>query len=170
MAAARSWLRHGRGPRGPRFVPGLATLLSVALFVVLSTPASAGAAPGASADLFVTSPPGPILASPGTVATTTLTVGNLGHSPLDVTIITKSVTLLDNGRTRLVGGPDPRFAGRVSVVPNQLSLPARQERKVQLSVNMPRGLRPDDYFLGFLISEVINSPSVAVENDIGALV
>jgi hypothetical protein len=144
--------------------------LGIGLSVSLGTASPAGAAPGAGADLFVTSPPDPIPAAPGTVATTTLTVGNIGHGPLDVNIITRSVLLLDNGKTRLMAGPDPRFAGRVSIVPSQLSLPARQERTVQVSVNMPSGLRPDDYFLGFLVSPVINSPSVSVVNDIGGLV
>jgi hypothetical protein len=148
----------------------LATFLSVAGTVVLSTPGGAAGAPGPSADLFVTSPPDPVLAAPGTVVSTTLIVGNLGNNPLELKIITKTVTLLDNGRTRLVGGPDPRFAGRVSIVPNQLSLAGRQERTVDVSVNMPRGLKPDDYFLGFLVSPVINSPAITVENDIGALV
>ena len=138
--------------------------------VLVMAPARGDAAPGPSADLFVTSPPDPIPAPPGTVATTTLIVGNLGHSPLSVDIITESVQLLDNGQTRFVRGPDPRFAGRVSITPNQLNLAARSENKVQVSVNMPPGLKPDDYFLGFLVSPVINSPSVAVQNDIGGLV
>jgi len=99
-----------------------------------------------------------------------LTVGNLGHSLLDVNIIAASVKLLDNGGTQFLDHPDPLFAGRVSVVPDTLSLPGRTEHKVQISVRMPRGLQPNDYFLGFLVSPIINSSSVAVVNDIGALV
>jgi hypothetical protein len=154
----------------PTIVLGLATVLGVGLWGSLGTALPAEAAPGPGADLSVTSPPNPIPATPGTVVTTTLMVGNLGSGPLDVNIITRSVLLLDNGKTRLVAGPDPRFAGRINIVPNTLSLPARQERTVQVSVNMPRGLRPDDYFLGFLVSPVINAPSVSVVNDIGGLV
>jgi len=161
---------HRWGRRLVKGFLGSATGLSVALSVLVSTPSPAQAAPGPSADLFVTSPPNPIPAAPGTVASTTLTVGNLGHGPLDVNIITESVQLLDNGHTRLVAGPDPRFAGRVSIVPNHLTLAGRSERQVQVSVNVPQGLKPDDYFLGFLVSPVINSPSVAVVNDIGGLV
>jgi hypothetical protein len=145
-------------------------MLGVALWVSVGTFVPAGAAVGPSADLSVTSPPDPILTTPGTVATATLTVGNLGHSSLDVRITPESVKLLDNGHTQLVAGADPRFAGRISISPDQLTLPARQERTVQVSVNMPTGLRPDDYFLGFLVSPVINSPSVSVQNDIGGLV
>ncbi len=165
-----SWAHQPRCRPLPRIVLGLVTVLGVGLSVSLGTAPMAGAAPGPSADLSVTSPPDPIPATPGTVATTTLTVGNIGAGPLDVNIITRAVLLLDNGKTRLMAGPDPRFAGRVSIVPNELTLPARQERAVQVSVNMPSGLRPDDYFLGFLVSPVINAPSVSVENDIGGLV
>jgi hypothetical protein len=144
-------------------------LLAVVVPVVTGAPSVASAA-APPVDLFVTSPPDPIPAPLGATATTSLTVGNLGHSELDVTIDTRSVNLLNNGKTRFGAGPDPRFAGRVTVTPSSLSLPARQERTVQVSVNMPAGLPPDDYFLGFLISPVINSPSVAVVNDVGGLV
>jgi hypothetical protein len=155
-----------------RFVnaASVTTLLVVVLSVLVSTAAPAQAASTPASDLFVTSPPDPILATPGTVATTTLTVGNIGHNPLNVRIITEEVELLDNGQTRFVEGPDPRFAGRIRIVPNNLSLPARRECTVQVSVNVPRGLPPDNYFLGFLVVPVINAPGLVVQNDIGALV
>ena len=35
---------------------------------------------------------------------------------------------------------------------------------------MPTGLTPDDYFWGGGVSPVINSASVAVQNDVGGLV
>ena len=142
----------------------------VVLSVLVSTAAPAQVVPVPASDLFVTSPPDPILATPGTVSTATLTVGNIGHNQLNVRIITEEVRLLDNGQTRFVKGLDPRFAGRIRIVPNDLSLPARRERTVQVSVNVPRGLPPDDYFLGFLVVPVINAPGVVVQNDIGALV
>jgi hypothetical protein len=131
---------------------------------------SAASAAAAPSDLFVTSPPDPIQVTPGTMATSTLTVGNLGYSPLDVTIDTRSVTLLDNGRTRFGTSPDPRFAGRITITPDALTLAGRQESMVHVTVAMPTGLPPDDYFLGFLVSPVINSASVAVQNDVGGLV
>jgi hypothetical protein len=157
-------LRHCR-----RAVLGVALLLSVPGVLTLGTPSAADAATP-SADLAVTSPPDPIPAAPGTTVTTTLTVGNLGQTPLDVTIATRSVNPLNNGKTRFGAGPDPRFSGRVKITPDALSLPARSEQTVQIAVDMPAGLPPDDYFLGFLVSPVINSSSVAVENDVGGLV
>ncbi len=137
--------------------------------VVVGVASTAGAVSPPS-DLFVTSPPSPIPVTPGTTATATLTVGNLGYSPLDVTIETRSVTLLDNGKTRFGADPDPRFAGRITITPDALTLAARQETAVHVTVAMPTGLPPDDYFLGFLASPIINSASVAVQNDVGGLV
>jgi hypothetical protein len=171
MAVAKPLALAGVGGRFAKVAIGLLTVLGVLLPVLVSTPAQADAAKGGSAaDLFVTSPPAPILASPGKVASTTFTVGNLGHNGLEVRIIAGLVRLQDNGQTRFVEGSDPLFSGRISIVPDLLNLPARRERQVHISVNVPSGLTPNDYFLGFLVSPVINSSSVAVENDIGALV
>lgn len=142
----------------------------VSLGSVLAGSASAASNGAPPSDLFVTSPPSPIQAVPGSTATSTLTVGNLGHSPLDVTIDTRSVTLLNNGKTQFGDSPDPRFVGRITIAPNTLTLAGRQEGAVHISVAMPTGLPPDDYFLGFVVSPVINSASVAVQNDVGGLV
>ncbi len=148
----------------------LGAVLMVAVGTVMTAASPAARAATRSSDLFVTSPPSPILAKPGTTATTTLTVGDLGHSKLDVTISTRSVELLNNGKTRFGTGPDSRFAGRIAITPETLSLSPREERKVKIAVAVPAGLAPGDYFLGFLVSPIINSASVAVENDIGGLV
>jgi uncharacterized membrane protein len=145
-----------------------ALLIGLLVPVVLSSPAEA--APGPSADLFVTSPPDPVPATPGTVAAATLTVGNIGTMPLSVRITNQQVQLLDNGQTRFLSGPDPQFAGRISIAPNALTLAPRSEQKVSITVTMPKTVPPDDYFLGFLVSPVINSSSVAAVNDIGGLV
>src|ERR1700681_1919842 len=120
MPPARSRLEHIRGRPGPEIILVLGAVLGVALCVCVGTPIPAEAAVGPSADLSVTSPPDPILTTPGAVATATLTVGNVGHSPLDVRITPESVKLLDNGHTQLVAGADPRFAGRISISPDQL--------------------------------------------------
>jgi hypothetical protein len=167
--AAGGTSRHSRLSRCHRAALGVVTVLAGPGFVVLDSPSAAHAA-APSTELFVTSPPDPIPAVPGTTAATTLTVGNLGQTPLDVAIATRSVNPLNNGKTRFGAGPDPRFAGRITITPNALSLPARSEHTVQVAVTMPAGLPPDDYFLGFLVSPAINSPSVAVENDVGGLV
>jgi hypothetical protein len=150
-------------------VATIATIVLVPVSVSASGPAQK-ATGGSVADLAVSSPPDPITAAPGAVAATTLTVGNLGHGVLDVSIIAASVTLLDNGGTRFSEPADPLFVGRTSVVPNMLSLAGHQERRVRISVHMPTGLSPNDYFLGFLVTPLINASSVTVVNDIGALV
>ena len=145
-----------------------ALLVGLLAAVVLSS--AADAATGPSADLFVTSPPDPIPATPGTVAATTLTVGNIGTTPLEVRITNQQVQLLDNGHTRFLEGVDPQFTGRIGITPNALTLAPRSEQKLNISVSMPKTIPPDDYFVGFLVSPVINSSSVAAVNDIGGLV
>jgi hypothetical protein len=146
-------------------------LVVSAMLGIGASVAGARANSGSGADLSVTSPPDPIPAAPGTLATTTLIVGNLGSAALDVQISSQRVVLLDNGSTRFDGrGTDPHFVNRISIAPKLLTLPPHQERKVKISAKVPKGLAPNDYFLGFLVSPVINSSSVTVQNDIGALV
>ncbi len=152
-----------------------ALVAAAALFIgipmaLVGSATSVQAAPAPPSDLFVTSPPDPIPATPGSVAIAALTVGNIGHDPLEVQITPEEVQLLDNGKTRMVPGTDPQFAGKVSIAPASLNLAARSEQTAKISVGVPAGLGPDDYFLGFLISPIINSSSVAVQNDIGAIV
>ncbi len=148
----------------------IVSALLLGMFVSVGLSSTALAATGPSSDLFVTSPPDPIPAIPGTVASTSLTVGNIGTTPLDVRITNQQVQLLDNGHTRFLEGPDPEFAGRINIAPAALTLAPRSEQEVSISVNMPKTFPPDDYFLGFLVSPVINSESVAAVNDIGGLV
>jgi hypothetical protein len=169
-------VEYGRRPRRIQrgvvltIIGGL-LLLACAALGLASIAAATAHSSDSSADLFVTSPPGAISVVPGKVATATLTVGNLGRTTLDVEITSERVVLLDNGGTRFAGaGSDPLFAGRIHIPQKFLSLPPRQERNVIISTEVPKGLKPNDYFLGFLVSPVINSASVTVQNDIGALV
>jgi hypothetical protein len=159
-------------PSDVRSRRGLAAIAVVGLVgsVLFGETAPAHAASAPPSDLSVTSPAVPLDATPGATATATLVVGNLAGAPLDVRISTERVQLLDDGKTRFIEGPDPRFAGRVATTPDLLHLSGRQERQVQVSVDIPKALRPDDYFLGCLVSPIVSSSSVRVENDIGVLV
>jgi hypothetical protein len=137
---------------------------------LVGSPLGAGATPRAPAELSVTSPAGPTDVTPGTPATASLIVGNLGHDSLAVQISSQGVQLLNNGKTRFDQPVDPRFAGRIHVAPATLTVPGRQKRVVEITVDVPPGLRPDDYFLGFLVTPIVNAPSVAVVNQVGGLV
>jgi hypothetical protein len=164
--------------------PAVVALVAVSVVAVMvTTPLVAGAATGAAATsaaatsapappaaLSVTSPAEPVDATPGTPATTILRVGNLGPGPLPVQITSEGVQLLDNGKTRFGQPTDPRFAGRIHIDPSALTIQARQKATVEITVDTPGSLRPDDYFLGFLVTPILNAPSVAVVNQVGALV
>jgi hypothetical protein len=160
------------GPAGrPRVVPVAVALAAVIeLAVLVATPLVAGAGAGAPAALSVTSPAEPVDATPGSPATAMLTVGNLSQGPLPVRVTAVGVQLLDNGKTRLGQSDDPRFAGRVHINPGALTIQARHKATVEITVDVPSGLQPDDYFLGFLVTPILNAPSVTVVNQIGALV
>lgn len=121
-------------------------------------------------NLSVSYPPDPLPVSPGSTSTFTLQVTDTGNNPLPVIVTSNRVVLLDNGETQFAPGPDPRFANRITVTPNQLSLSPHQQLPVTVSVTMPAKIAPDDYYLGFLVSPEISGRPVRVVNDVGALV
>ena len=118
----------------------------------------------------MTYPATPLQVQPGALATFPLHIGNTGHSPLTVLVSPRKVLLSEDGVTNFAVRPDPLFAGLPHIVPARFTLKGRQEKVVTVSLRMPAQLRPDDYFLGFLVSPVITSPSVRAVNDVGALV
>jgi hypothetical protein len=145
----------------------LAALLiagSAALLLAAAQPAQA------AADLSVSSPADPIPVVPGAPASFTLEVANVGTTPLKVTITAERVVLSQNGEAQLGQGPDPLFSSRTHISPPALSLAGRQERPVKITVDVPKSIRSDDYFLGFLVSPVITSSAVKAVNSVGALV
>ena len=154
------------GRRGAQRLGGLLVTLLVVVGAALVAPGSTMAA----ADLSVTYPATPLQVQPGALATFPLHIGNTGHSPLTVLVSPRKVLLSENGVTNFASDPDPLFAGLLHIVPARFTLKGRQEKVVTVSLRMPAQLRPDDYFLGFLVSPVITSPSVRAVNDVGALV
>ena len=144
-------------------------LLFVALLAAacLGGPVSAWAA---SSDLAVSYPPDPIPVKPGAQTTFTLRVADVGKDPLSVTISARQVKLSANGQTQFMDAPDAVFAGGTHISPEQMRLKARQAREVTITVDVPAGLRPNDYFLGFLVSPVVTGPALRAVNQVGALV
>jgi hypothetical protein len=130
----------------------------------------AGAA-GAATHLVVTSPATPVVIAPGKTATSVITVGNPGSQAIDAQVTAAGVKLLNNGSTDFVaGGHDPVFGSHVTIVPAHLHLPAGHRATVRLTINAPTNVAPNDYFLGFLVTPIVTGPSVAIVNQIGALV
>lgn len=155
------------GRRGAQRLGGLlVAIVALAAALILVAPGVARA----SSDLSVTYPATPVQAAPGATATFQLRIGNTGHTPLAVTISPRKVVLAANGATSFAATPDPMFAGDIRIAPAHLTLKGRQEKAVTVTVHMPAQIRPDDYFLGFLVSPVVGSSVVRAVNDVGALV
>ena len=150
-----------------RIASGGLLVMTVLLVVCFGGTAPARAA---SSDLAVTYPPNPIPVKPGAQTTFTLRVADVGQDPLTVTINPRQVKLSENGQTQFLAAPDPLFAGCTHIVPEELHLKARQERAVTITVSVPANVRPNDYFVGFLVSPVITGPALRAINDVGALV
>ena len=149
------------------------TALGGLLFVALAAVLLLAVAPSAraSADLSVSYPSTPIVVKAGEQTSFTLFVANVGHTAFKVEIVNRRVILLQNGQEQFGTQPDPGFAGRIHISPQTLTLPARREKQVTITVDVPGNLRSDDYFLGFLVSPVVTSSSpVRAVNSVGALV
>ena len=146
-------------------------LLAVVLVVVASVGAAATAqAASSSSDLAVSYPPDPIPVKPGAQTTFTLRVADVGKNPMTVTISARQVKLSANGQTQFMDAADPLFAGHTQIVPEQMRLKARQARDVTITVDVPANVGANDYFLGFLVSPVVNGAAVRAVNQVGALV
>ena len=144
--------------------------LLVMLLLVTACVGSVAPARAASSDLAVSYPPDPIPIKPGTQTTFTLRVADVGKDPMTVTIVSRQVKLSANGQTQFMDSPDPLFAGGTRIVPAQMRLKPRSERPVTITVDVPASVRPNDYFLGFLVSPVITGPALRAINQVGALV
>ncbi len=144
--------------------------LHVLFMVLLMFAATAPTAAAASSDLAVSFPAEPIPVEPGDTAKVTLSVADVGSEPLTVTITPSRVRLLDDGQTQFLPTPDPQFAHRIQIVPEEFELKAGQAKQVRIRIETPENLRPDDYYLGFLATPEVTSGQIRTVNAVGALV
>ena len=121
--------------------------------------------------LAVSVPSDPVPASPGGVAKARIRIVNPNPKPIDVTVESRSLLLGDNGKVSMGAGADPEWSGRVHLPSGVVRLPAEGWRDVDVAVAVPHGLRPDLYFIGFLVTPVAASGgAVKVINQIGSFV
>jgi hypothetical protein len=151
-----------------RFSRILLVLASLAVGVV---EVGFGGVAGAATHLVVTSPAAPVVIAPGRTGATVITVGNPGPRAIDVQVSAAGVKLLNNGSTDFVAGQhDPVFGSHVTIAPSHLHLLSGHRATVRVTITAPTTVAPNDYFLGFLVTPIVNGPSVAIVNQIGALV
>ena len=143
-------------------------LLFVLALVVLVAAAPFVAA--ASSDLAVSFPADPVPIEPGGVATVTLSVANVGDSPLKVAMTASQVKLLDDGQTQFLPTADPEFEGSMVITPQNLALKAGEAKDVRVRITAPKDVRPDDYYLGVLATPEVSSGQIRTVNAVGALI
>jgi len=120
--------------------------------------------------LAVSVPPDSIVVVPGDTVTIPLRVLNPGTAAVNVTICGTALEFGDNGGVALGSGPDP-WQGLVDFPAGPLLIPAQGYTNVPLSVSVPAGMRPDLYFVGFVITPEPSGPgNVKVVNQIGSFV
>lgn len=144
-----------------------AVVALVATAGLVGPPVPAGAG---GSDLAVSSPAAPVPIQPGQPASTTIMVTDVGQDSISVAVTPQRVLLGDNGVTHFAAQPDPLFTGRVRITPDRFDLAPHTHRPVAIDVDVPAGITPDTYVLGFLVSPVVQSGSVEALNQIGAIV
>jgi hypothetical protein len=126
---------------------------------------------GGQRALAVSVPADPVEARPGRILRTLIRVVNPNDAPVPVVVRSRALSLGDDGRVTLGSAPDPRWGSRARFPAGVLRIPAQGWRDIVLSVRVPRGLRPDLYFIGFLVTPVPTAGgSMRVINQIGSFV
>ena len=116
-------------------------------------------------------PSDPVPAHPGAVAQLHIRIVNPNPTPTLVTVQSRTLLLGDNGKVSIGAAPDPRWASRIDLPRGVVRLPAAGWRDLQLAVRVPDDLRPDLYFVGFLVTPVEQGgAAVKVINQIGSFV
>ena len=146
----------------------VATTLATALAVASTAAAGSAKAVIGSRALAVSVPADPVPAHVGGVTRTLIRVVNPNDFAVTVVIHSRTLTLGDDGKVSVGGGPDPRWADAVQFPQSALRIPAESYRNVPLAIHVPH-LSPDLYFVGFLVTPVAAAGgSIKVINQIGS--
>lgn len=154
--------------RATRSLPALAGACLVTALGMVVLPSAAGAA--TARGMSVSTPAGPIQAKPGAVVHTTLRIGNTTAKPMAVEVSLGHVGFGNDGSATVGDRPDPAWAQRVTLGVRQTRVAAGSYVDDPVTVAMPSKAVPDDYFVGFLVSQMVTTPgSVDVVTRIAAL-
>ncbi|MDQ1552295.1 MAG: hypothetical protein QOD50_1717 [Actinomycetota bacterium] len=118
--------------------------------------------------LAVSVPSEPAELAAGATGTVPIRVVNPGTRRVTVTVTGRRVRFGDDGRVT-ISGRDPIWGNRVDFPAAQIVIAANSYRDLGLTVHMPEHLRPDLYFIGFLVTPVRGGAgNVAYVNQIGS--
>jgi len=147
-------------------------MLVALLASVGAAQAAVGAKPvGGPRSLAVSVPPDPVAIKPGASGKTLARISNPTGAPVKVTVVSRALSLGDNGKVAIESSPDPRWSKLVDFPKGVLTIPAESYVDVPLSVRVPAHLQPNLYFVGFLVTPVVTaSGSLQVINQIGLFV
>jgi hypothetical protein len=167
-----SLLRATPGALGWRRFAAVLFVLATFLASASSASAAAHAKPvGGPRSLAVSVPPDPVAIKPGASAKTLARISNPTNTPVKVTVESRGLSLGDNGKVAIEAGPDPRWSSLVGFPKGTLTIPAEGYVDLPLTVHVPAHLRPNLYFIGFLVTPVVTqSGSLEVINQIGSFV
>ena len=153
-------------------------LAFVALAIVCATPgavayaastsgaSSSGA--GASRALSVSTVENPATLRPGHTYTVAIRVINSGSRALTVKVRGEGIDLGDNGKVSFTGQPDKFWAEYVTFPSGNITVPAQSFATVPITVRMPASIKPDFYYIGFLVTPVVTaSTGITIVNQIG---
>jgi hypothetical protein len=160
-----------------RGMPHTRAARSVAL-LVMTIAAGAGMAP-ARADtgpvagarpLAVSVPADAATLEPGATGSIPIRIVNPGSKPVRVRVSAHGVQFGDNGRVT-VAGTDPQWRDRVTVPTGPLTVAGDSYRTVLITARLPEHIRPDLYFVGFLVTPLPDrARSLTYINQIGSYV
>lgn len=153
-----------------RRLGALTVLAAVALAAAAGAHAGTHAkAVGGERALAVSVPAEPVATHAGRGVHALVRVVNPNPQAVTVTIQSRRLRLGDDGRVSLGASPDPRWLGVVRFPARELRIPGEGYRDVPLTVRAPKGLQPDLYFIGFVVTPVAGAGgSIRVINQIGS--
>lgn len=168
IRARRPLVRLGRRPRQAAW-PAVAAALAIALGAGAASAASSPSAAGGGRALGVSVPPDPIAIAAGSAGRTSIRIVNPTPRPVPVTLSGRSIVFGDNGRVTLGPKPDPSWSRLGDYPVGSLTVPRLGYVDIPLTIRMPRGIHPDLYFLGFVVTPTPTSAGdLQVINQIGS--
>jgi hypothetical protein len=161
----------GQVPASRKKAQWLLAVVAIAIVCMpLGAVAYAAPAPGAnpSRSLSVDIPVSPATLSPGGTYQVPIRIINSGFQTFAVTVKGEGIHLKNNGKVSFTNQPDPFWAKYTTFPSGDITIPAQNYVTVPITVRMPVDIKPDFYYIGFLVTPIPTfSGRVILVNQIG---
>lgn len=105
---------------------------------------------------------------PGSTIQKHLKIDNGDSGVTEFQIVLGTVDPGPNGQAKITNDPDPVWQQNVHFSATDLNIPANQSADVYLTINIPKSLAPNDYFVGVLVVPVGQTgPGITEIREIG---